>query len=84
MSKTPWHEWKEKQAERRTIGKNVSPIDFLRTDTEYAPVEIQESRYSVCNDCDSLTKTTKQCKEWGCFMKLKVKLAEAVCPLNKW
>jgi hypothetical protein len=84
MSKTPWHEWKEKQAERRTTGKNVSPLDFLRADTDFAPVEIQESRYSVCNDCDRLTKTTKQCKECGCFMKLKVKLAEAVCPLGKW
>lgn len=79
---SPWHEWKEKQ--RRTQGKNVSPVDFLRSDTEYSDTETEKHRYSICESCDRLTKTTKQCKECGCFMKLKVKLAEATCPLGKW
>jgi len=71
---------------KRTSGKNhkVSPIDLVKKDTDFAPVEIQESRYSICTSCDRLTSKTKQCRECGCFMKLKVKLAEAVCPLNKW
>lgn len=84
MSKTPWHEWKEKQAERRTVGRNVSPVDLFRSDTEFADSELQDKRYDICNSCDRLTKTTKQCRECGCFMKLKVKLADAVCPLGKW
>lgn len=81
MSKTPWQEWKEK---KRTSGKNVTPLDFFNPDTEFAEPELQDSRYSICEACDRLTKTTKQCKECGCFMKLKVKLADAVCPLGKW
>lgn len=79
-----WEEWKEKQKERRTTGKNVSPADLFRSDTEFADPELQDHRYAICTACDRLTKTTKQCKECGCFMKLKVKLAEAVCPLGKW
>ncbi len=69
---------------RRTTGKNVSPTDFLKLDTEFATKSLQDERYSICESCDRLTNITKQCRECGCFMKLKVKLAEAVCPLGKW
>lgn len=69
---------------KRTTGKNVSPVDFVKRDTEFSSVNEQQSRYSICTACDRLTKTTKQCRECGCFMKLKVKLADAVCPLGKW
>lgn len=77
-----WQEWKEKQ--QRTTGSNVSPVDFFRADTEFADPQLQEERYSTCEKCEHLTRHTKQCRECGCFMKLKVKLAEAVCPLGKW
>jgi hypothetical protein len=79
---SPWKEYKEKIA--RTTGKNVSPLDFFKNDTEFAEPSVQDERYAVCNSCDRLTSTTKQCRECGCFMKLKVKLADAVCPLGKW
>ncbi len=69
---------------RRTTGKNVSPSDFLKPNTEFASNALQNERYSICENCDRLTNITKQCRECGCFMKLKVKLAEAVCPLGKW
>lgn len=68
----------------RTTGKNVSPLDFLKQDTEFADKYVQEARYDICLSCDRLTNVTKQCRECGCFMKLKVKLAEAVCPIGKW
>ncbi len=69
---------------RRTTGKNVSPADFLKTDTEFASKALQNERYSVCESCDRLTSISRQCRECGCFMKLKVKLADAYCPLGKW
>lgn len=71
---------------RENIGKNqkASPADFLKSDTEFAPTEVQRARYSVCKSCDELTKITKQCKQCGCFMNLKVKLSHAECPLDKW
>lgn len=84
MATSPWQEWKDKQSQRRATGKNVSPLDFFKQDTEFAFVAVQEERYSICESCDRLTAVTKQCRECGCFMKLKVKLAEAVCPLGKW
>lgn len=84
MSKTPWHDWKEKQLQRRTTGSNVKPIDLFLSDSEFAEPQLQDERYAVCTACDRLTKTTKQCRECGCFMKLKVKLADATCPLGKW
>ena len=31
-------------------------------------------RYSTCLDCDKLIPLTHQCKECGCFMRMKVKL----------
>lgn len=69
---------------KRATGKNVSPVDFIKKDTEFSSVQEQEFRYSICQSCDRLTKTTKQCRECGCFMKIKVKLADAFCPLGKW
>ena len=72
---------------KRTTGSNykpVSPVDIFKSDTDFAHKTLQDMRYAVCRSCDRLTKTTKQCRECGCFMKLKVKLADAVCPLGKW
>ena len=44
----------------------------------------ENARFAVCQECPELIKITNQCKQCGCFMKLKVKLKEAKCPLNKW
>lgn len=72
-----WQEYKKKLGTTR-------PWDFVRPSTEYATEETEVERYAICEQCPSLTSTTKQCKECGCFMKMKVKLKEAVCPLGKW
>lgn len=42
-----------------------------------------EDRYKICKSCDQLNKI-KFCKQCGCFMPLKVKIAVVECPLNKW
>lgn len=47
--------------------------------------ELEEStRFSLCRDCPELLPITHQCKQCGCFMKMKVKLKEAKCPIGKW
>jgi len=46
--------------------------------------EVAQARYDVCKQCDRFIPITAQCKESGCFMKIKVKLENAVCPLGKW
>jgi hypothetical protein len=41
-------------------------------------------RESICDSCPRLFRPTFQCKECGCFMKIKTKIDSAICPLGKW
>ena len=41
-------------------------------------------RMHICEECDSFLRLTKQCKECGCFMFLKARIAKMSCPLDKW
>lgn len=77
-----WENWKKNNTRRQETGV-VRPWDFVNPETEYAPDEVQNSRYETCESCDKLT-VAKTCKECGCFMPAKVKLKEATCPLQKW
>ena len=45
---------------------------------------IAQSRFNICKMCEYFIPITSQCTKCGCFMKLKVKLNNTVCPLNKW
>lgn len=74
---TPWQEYKKKLGETR-------PWDIINPNTEHVPEEEAKKRLSFCENCPSLIKFTHQCKECGCFMKLKTKLKYATCPLGKW
>lgn len=72
-----WQKYKEKLGTTR-------PWDFINPNTPKVSDEQAELRFKVCLQCPKLIKTTNQCKECGCFMKAKVKLKEASCPLNFW
>jgi hypothetical protein len=41
-------------------------------------------RFEVCLECPQLMRPTYSCRECGCFMRIKVKVQRARCPLNKW
>jgi len=71
-----WDEYKKK------IGK-TTPFDLLQPD-KYGDEQTAKTRYEICLQCPKLIQVTKQCKECGCFMQLKVKLREATCPIGKW
>ena len=43
-------------------------------------IENIDSKYTV----DNCNLITQQCKKCGCFMKIKTKLKNATCPLQKW
>lgn len=45
--------------------------------------EVASERYSICEQCPHLTEEAR-CTECGCFMKKKVNLASASCPIGKW
>lgn len=72
-----WSEYKAKLGTTR-------PWDVVNPNVERANEELAGTRWAICEECPRLLKTTSQCKECGCFMKIKVKLKEAVCPLQKW
>ena len=76
MTKSRWEQYKEKNG--------ATPIDMLNPYTKRVSEEESDSRYKVCQSCPELINLTKQCKQCGCFMILKTKLENAICPLGKW
>jgi hypothetical protein len=64
--------------------KVARPWDFLNPNTEYVDQDLANGRYEICKGCPELIKATKQCKQCGCFMAIKTKLAHASCPIGKW
>lgn len=72
-----WTDYKKKLGTTR-------PWDILNPDIERASDEVESTRFSLCADCPELIKLTSQCKQCGCFMKVKVKIKNATCPLGKW
>lgn len=72
-----WQEYKKK------IG-NTRPWDILDPNAERASDEEESTRYSLCMECPEFFKPTTQCKKCGCFMKAKVKLKLATCPIGNW
>jgi hypothetical protein len=63
---------------------NVSPMDLINPNTEWADEAKALQRYEICKSCPELIKLTKQCKKCGCQMQLKTKLELAACPIGKW
>lgn len=51
---------------------------------EFVEKPIAQARYDICKLCPRFNPTLMICKECGCFMKFKVKLIDAECPLKKW
>ncbi len=66
------------------MSDNVKPWDLINPNSEFVDEETREKRYEICKSCDQLISLTAQCKECGCFMRLKTKLKPATCPLGKW
>ena len=57
--------------------------DYIFGNLVYIDLVGKSKRLNVCNICDRLS-ITRQCKECGCFVDLKVKYHKSNCPLNKW
>jgi hypothetical protein len=72
-----WSEYKKKLGSTR-------PWDILDPAKHHDDPEVVKARYLTCLSCPELIQSTKQCKECGCIMPIKVKLREAVCPIGKW
>ena len=64
--------------------KDVKPWDLLNPNSKKVSSSKADERYSICLSCPELVRLTKQCKKCGCFMRVKVILEDASCPLDKW
>ncbi len=63
---------------------DVKPWDLLNPNKSRASEELSNERLEICTGCEWYKTTTNQCKKCGCFMKLKVVLKDAKCPIGKW
>ena len=50
----------------------------------FVPNEVYEDRLAICKTCIYYFKPTGTCKDCGCFMKLKARLAPMECSQKKW
>lgn len=62
---------------------SVKPWDLLDPSLR-ASDAVADERLATCRACDRLIQLTTTCRECGCFMVGKTKLAPAECPLGKW
>ena len=46
--------------------------------------DVAQKRFELCEDCEFFDHESTRCKECGCFMKVKINLAGAKCPIDKW
>jgi hypothetical protein len=72
-----WQEYKKKLGDTR-------PWDLLNPNSPRSNESQYKHRIALCSNCDRIIKTTFQCRECGCFMKMKAQLEKATCPLGKW
>ena len=50
----------------------------------FVPNEVYEDRIAICRSCVYYFKPTGTCKDCGCFMKIKARLAPMECSQKKW
>lgn len=60
-------------------------MDILRGKLPAAAADdLAKTRINICEECPEFTKISRQCKQCGCFMDIKVKLLKATCPIDKF
>ena len=50
----------------------------------FVPNDVYEDRIAICKECIYYFKPTGSCKDCGCFMKIKARLAPMSCGQKKW
>jgi hypothetical protein len=63
---------------------DVRVWDLLNFKSPRSKAELKEERLNICRGCEFFNSRLEKCKKCGCFMKLKVSLKNAKCPIGKW
>jgi len=45
---------------------------------------LHEIRLEICLSCPAFFAPTSQCKECGCFLRVKTRIKTEMCPIGKW
>jgi hypothetical protein len=53
-------------------------------DPTIAPRNVALERLDVCSNCDHFRRDKHTCDICGCFMPMKVTMANMRCPIDKW
>ena len=65
-------------------GQQMNINGFKLMNNLIADEEKINVRQDICRACDELVKPIWTCKQCGCFMKIKTRLDNSICPLGKW
>lgn len=60
------------------------PTDFFKPSTQYRSRAEARALLDVCKECPFYMKGIHVCKQCGCFMPAKTRLAHSECPIGKW
>lgn len=77
MSESAWKKYKQNLGETR-------PWHLITERNNLLSEDDSNKRFDICKACPEFISATTQCKKCGCIMKLKTKLPQATCPLEKW
>lgn len=57
---------------------------FFRPESVVVPLEVQQIRLRLCENCEAFVPDSRQCIECTCFVDCKVWLASESCPRKRW
>jgi hypothetical protein len=66
------------------MSDDVKPWDMLDRSSPKVSRQVAKERLDICYTCPEFQQRMQRCSKCGCFMKMKVVLEKAKCPLGKW
>lgn len=62
----------------------VEFIDMFDPRQPRSDKDLAAERLDICRSCPYFVAKLEKCTRCGCLMRLKTKLKNAHCPINKW
>lgn len=65
-----------------------SAAGFVASGLKVTPVDEIQNRLDICKKCENFDGSgfngTGRCRDCGCSLKLKIRMASSECPVGKW
>ena len=70
---------------RRSFAASIKDTaERLLKDPTIAPRSVHNERMEICKGCDRFQVDKQTCELCGCFLPLKVTMANMRCPIDRW